>query len=124
MIVIGADSHERTHTVVGVDQVGRRVGEWTVKTTSDGHLALLRWSAQWPEVTFALEDCRHLTRRLEEDLLRAGLRDNPLRGSAHSLSLRTRRRVSTPASQKLAEPLGSAFRSSMLNRGEGQHLVT
>jgi transposase len=74
VIVIGADSHKRSHTVVGVDQVGRRLGERTVATTSDGHLALLEWSAQWPEVTFALEDCRHLTRRLEQDLLAAGQR--------------------------------------------------
>ena len=72
MIVIGADSHKRTHTVVAVDQVGRRLGERTVKATSDGHFALLQWSAQWPQVTFALEDCRHLTRRLEQDLLAAG----------------------------------------------------
>ena len=61
MIVIGADSHKRTHTVVAVDQVGRRLGETTVASTSDGHLELLRWSGQWPQVTFALEDCRHLT---------------------------------------------------------------
>jgi transposase len=61
VIVIGADSHKRSHTVVAVDQVGRRLGERTVKTTSDGHFALLEWSAQWPEATFALEDCRHLT---------------------------------------------------------------
>ena len=33
----------------------------------------MRWSAQFDEVTFALEDCRHLTRRLEADLLAAGL---------------------------------------------------
>ena len=72
MIVIGAGSHKRTHTMVAVDQVGRRLGERTVKATSDGHLELLRWSAQWPQVTFALEDCRHLTRRLEADLLAAG----------------------------------------------------
>jgi transposase len=72
MIVIGADSHKRTHTVVAVDQVGRRLGERTVKATSDGHLTLLQWSAQWPQVRFALEDCRHLTRRLEQDLLAAG----------------------------------------------------
>jgi transposase len=72
VIVIGADSHKRTHTVVAVDQVGRRLGERTVATTNDGHLELLRWSAQWPQVTFALEDCRHLTRRLEQDLLVAG----------------------------------------------------
>ena len=58
--------------MVAVDQVGRRLGERTVKATSDGHLELLRWSAQWPQVTFALEDCRHLTRRLEADLLAAG----------------------------------------------------
>jgi transposase len=74
VIVIGADSHKRSHTVVAVDQVGRRLGERTVKTTSDGHFALLEWSAQWPEATFALEDCRHLTRRLEQDLLAAGQR--------------------------------------------------
>ena len=74
MIVIGADSHKRSHTVVAVDEVGRRLGERTVKATSDGHLELLRWSASWPQVTFALEDCRHLTRRLEADLLAAGSR--------------------------------------------------
>jgi transposase len=72
VIVIGADSHKRTHTVVAVDQVGRRLGERTVKATSDGHLELVRWSAQWSQVTFALEDCRHLTRRLEQDLLAVG----------------------------------------------------
>src|SRR5512133_1965573 len=74
VIVIGADSHKRTHTVVAVDQVGRWLGERTVRATSDGHLELLRWSAQWPQVMFALEDCRHLTRRLEQDLLAAGQR--------------------------------------------------
>jgi transposase len=72
VVVIGADSHKRTHTVVAVDEVGRRLGERTVATTGDGHLELLRWSAQWPQATFALEDCRHLTRRLEADLLTAG----------------------------------------------------
>jgi transposase len=33
----------------------------------------VRWAAQWQQVSFAVEDCRHLTRRLEQDLLRAGL---------------------------------------------------
>jgi transposase len=32
----------------------------------------VQWVRQWPERTFALEDCRHVTRRLEADLLRAG----------------------------------------------------
>jgi hypothetical protein len=67
VIVIGADWHKRSHTVVAVDEVGRRLGETTVATTSDGHLALLRWSASWPQVRFALEDCRHLTARLSGD---------------------------------------------------------
>ena len=74
MVVIGADSHKRTHTVVALDAVGRRLGEKTVPTTSEGHLALVTWAAQWPQVRFALEDCRHLTRRLEQDLLAAGHR--------------------------------------------------
>jgi transposase len=74
MVMIGTDSHKRTHTVVAVDDVGRRLDVKTVRTNSDGHLELVRWSAQFDEITFALEDCRHLTRRLEADLLAAGCR--------------------------------------------------
>ena len=79
MIMIGADSHKRTHTLVAVDDVGRRLAEKTVRTNTEGHLDLLDWSRRLPgadsvEVVFALEDCRHLTRRLEADLLAAGAR--------------------------------------------------
>ena len=79
MIMIGADSHKRTHTLVAVDDVGRRLAEKTVRTNTEGHLDLLDWSRCLPgadsvEVVFALEDCRHLTRRLEADLLAAGAR--------------------------------------------------
>lgn len=56
VVVIGADSHKRTHTVVAVDQVGRRLAVTTVKTNRDGHLELLRWAAQFGQVVFALED--------------------------------------------------------------------
>ncbi len=72
MVIIGADSHKRTHTFVALDEVGRRLGEATFATTTDGHLAALSWAGQWGERRWALEDCRHLTRRLEGDLLRAG----------------------------------------------------
>lgn len=77
--MIGADSHKRTHTLVAVDDVGRRLAEKTVRTNTEGHLDLLDWSRRLPEadtveVVFALEDCRHLTRRLEADLLAAGAR--------------------------------------------------
>ena len=72
MIVIGIDSHKRTHTAVAADGNGRKVGETTVVATSDGHLGLVRWASRFPERRFALEDTRHLSRRLSADLLRAG----------------------------------------------------
>jgi transposase len=73
MIIVGIDAHKRTHTLVAIDERGQRVGSVTVPATSDGHLEALRWSqALGSEVRFAVEDCRHLTRRLESDLLVAG----------------------------------------------------
>lgn len=74
MVMIGIDSHKRTHTVVAVDDLGRRLGEYTVRTNTDGHLQLLAWAGRFEQVSFALEDCRQLTRRLEGDLLKAGHR--------------------------------------------------
>jgi transposase len=57
---------------VAVDEHGRKLAETTVAATPAGHLAVRRWAARWPERTFALEDCRHLSRGLERDLLVAG----------------------------------------------------
>lgn len=71
-VVIGVDAHKRSHTLVAVDQIGRKLGERTAATTSEDHLGILEWAAQWPGVRFAVEDCRHVTRRLERDLLAAG----------------------------------------------------
>jgi transposase len=71
-VIIGVDSHKKTHTFVAVDQAGRQLAQCTLPATSDGHVDALRWAAGWPERMFAAEDCRHLTRRLEADLLRAG----------------------------------------------------
>jgi transposase len=72
VVVIGVDAHKRTHTLVAVDETGRKLGEKTVAATPDGHLVIVEWAACWDERVFAIEDCRHLTRRLEIDLLRAG----------------------------------------------------
>jgi len=72
MIVIGIDSHKRTHTAVAVDGNGRRLGQHLVAATGDGHLDLVRWAARYRDRRFALEDTRHLSRRLSADLLRAG----------------------------------------------------
>ncbi len=71
-VVIGVDAHKRSHTLVAVDEVGRKVGERTVAATNDGHLQALEWASRWAGARFALEDCRHVTRRLERDLLTAG----------------------------------------------------
>ena len=72
MVIIGVDAHKRTHTLVAVDEAGRRLAEKTVAATPDGHLEAVAWAARWPERLFTIEDCRHLTRRLEADLLRPG----------------------------------------------------
>jgi transposase len=76
MITLGIDAHKRTHTVVAVDVVGRQLGSKTTRaTTSDDHLELVRWADRFgPERQWAVEDCRHLSRRLESDMLAAGER--------------------------------------------------
>ena len=56
-VVIGVDAHKRSHTLVAVDQVGRKLGERTVAATSEGHLQALEWASRWPAARFALEDC-------------------------------------------------------------------
>ena len=79
MVVVGVDVHKRTHTFVAVNQVGKQVGQVTVAATTAGHLKALGWARGSLEsadggLTWAVEDCRHLSRRLEADLLRAGER--------------------------------------------------
>src|SRR5215475_6467021 len=74
MVVLGIDAHKRTHTVVAVDEAGRQLGMRVTKSTSTGaHLDLVRWADQFGSARrWAVEDCRHLSRRLEADLLAAG----------------------------------------------------
>ncbi len=74
MVVVGADVHKRTHTFVAVDDVGRQIGQVTVAATTRGHLKALRWAGErfGSELLWAVEDCRHLSARLERDLLTAG----------------------------------------------------
>jgi transposase len=76
MVTLGIDAHKRTHTVVAVDELGRELGQkTTTATNSDDHLEMLRWAERFgDERTWAVEDCRHLSRRLEADLLAAGER--------------------------------------------------
>src|SRR5947209_19582651 len=74
MVTLGVDAHKRTHTIVAVDEHGRQLGQRTISTTSKDHLELLRWAERLGTGPrrWAVEDCRHLSRRLERDLLAAG----------------------------------------------------
>src|SRR5262245_37311798 len=74
MVVLGIDAHKRTHTVVAVDEVGRQLGVRVTKGTSTAaHLDLVVWADRFGhQRQWAVEDCRHLSRRLEADLLAAG----------------------------------------------------
>jgi len=72
MVIIGTDSHKHTHTCVAADELGRRLAERTVAATGAGHMELLAWAARFTDRSWALEDCRHLSRRLGRDLLGAG----------------------------------------------------
>ncbi len=46
MVVVGADVHERKHTVVAVDEVGRKLGEKTVNADTEGHTTALMWARE------------------------------------------------------------------------------
>jgi transposase len=74
MVVVGSDVHKRTHTFVAVDEAGRKLAEITVKADHKGHDRAIRWARErFGEVSrWAVEDCRHLSARLEIDLLEAG----------------------------------------------------
>jgi transposase len=76
MVIVGIDAHKRTHTAVVVDQHGRELGRRTSRgTCSSHHRQLLAWAERFDgERLWAIEDCRHLSRRLERDLLGAGER--------------------------------------------------
>jgi transposase len=74
MVVVGADVHKQTHTFVAVDEVGRKLCEKTVKAVTAGHAEAVMWARKrfGGQVVWAIEDCRHLSARLERDLLTAG----------------------------------------------------
>ncbi len=43
-VVLGVDTHLDLHVAVALDQLGRRLGELTVPTTTRGYESLLRWA--------------------------------------------------------------------------------
>ncbi len=76
MIVIGADTHKRTHALAAVDEgTGRVRGQRQIEAEEQDHLAALRWARGLDdERVWAIEDCRHVARGLEQTLIAAGER--------------------------------------------------
>ncbi|MEZ0338779.1 IS110 family transposase [Mycobacterium sp. pV006] len=74
MVVVGADVHKRTHTFVAVNDAGRELAEKTVQAITVGHAEAVMWAREQfgGDVVWAIEDCRHLSARLERDLLALG----------------------------------------------------
>ena len=76
MIVIGADTHKGSHALAAVDEgTGRVRGSREIKADDAGYLAAVRWARSVDEErVWAIEDCRSVSRRLEQALLAAGER--------------------------------------------------
>ncbi|MFF3484131.1 transposase [Streptomyces sp. NPDC002701] len=72
LIVVGIDGHKNTHTLVAVDPLGKRLAVLTVAARPVDHLKALAWLHGYGPVLVAVEDCRHLTRWFEADLLNSG----------------------------------------------------
>jgi len=76
MIVIGVDTHKRSHTLVALDAAtGAARGQLTIPATDDGTLEALRFAGELDsERVWALEDCRHVSGRLERGVVASGER--------------------------------------------------
>jgi transposase len=76
MIVIGTDTHKRTHTCGAVFAgTGQLAGELTAPARKAGFAELLDWGRSLdPERIWAIEDCRHVSGSLERFLVDAGER--------------------------------------------------
>jgi transposase len=74
MIVIGTDTHKKTHTCGAVDAFTAAArGELTVPARTGAFGKLLRWArALDPERVWAIEDCRHVSGAFERFLVVRG----------------------------------------------------
>jgi transposase len=76
MIVLGADTHKRSHSLAAVDgATGEVLGDKTIQVAAGGFAALLIWARGLAgERVWALEDCRHVSGTLERFLIARGER--------------------------------------------------
>jgi transposase len=95
MIVIGVDTHKRSHTLVALDATtGATRGQLTIPASDEGTLDALRFAGELDaERVWAVEDCRHVSGRLERGLVASG--DRVIR-VAPGLTETSRRAVREP----------------------------
>lgn len=76
MVVLGVDVHKDSHAIVGIDEAGRELVGWSSGTrTRDCEALVARAREAFPgDRVWAVEDCRHVSGRLERALLDAGER--------------------------------------------------
>jgi transposase len=76
MIVLGADTHKRSHTIAAIAAcTGELQGEKTVGVGARGFTELLLWARSLGgERVWALEDCRHVAGSFERSLIGRGER--------------------------------------------------
>jgi len=76
MMVLGADTHKRSHTIAAVAAgTGELLGEKTAAVGARGFRALLIWARGLDgERVWALEDCRHVSGSFERFLIARGER--------------------------------------------------
>jgi transposase len=78
VITVGIDTHKRTHTAAAVEgATGELIDTITVAADERGHERLRWWArglVDQGHARFAIEDCRHVSGRLERALLARGER--------------------------------------------------
>jgi transposase len=125
VVTVGIDVHKNTHCAVAVDEAGRQLEKpVTVRATDAGHRQLLRWARRTfaeDRVEFAVEDCRHVSGRLERALLDAAatvLRVPPKLMALTRTSARTRGKSDPIDALAIAR---AALREPNLPRAEHTH---
>jgi transposase len=76
MILLGADTHKRSHTIAAINAItGEVLGDETVAVGRVGFLAALGWArGLGEERVWAIEDCRHVSGSFERFLIELGER--------------------------------------------------
>jgi transposase len=71
-VMIGVDPHKGSHTAVVISAAEEPLGKARVEASPGQAGDLLRWAAQWPERTWAVEGAGGLGRLLAQQLVAAG----------------------------------------------------